>query len=309
MTTSGVTTLSYTVNDIFSEALDDLGVIGDGQTISGNYFSRCKKACNMLLQEWKAQGAHLWTQKEGYLFITSGATSYDFASARVVNSYTKTTTSAASSSGGSNVTVTSATGISNADVIGVLLDGGSIQWTTVNGAPAGSVVTLTDALTDDVASGNAVYHYSASATFSAAERVMSVRTRDASGYEIDLNMLARDDYFSLPDKDSTGFPVAAYTDRQRDSIVMYLWPTPDTSIYVIPFSYERRLDMVTQATETIDIPEYWFNALTLNLALRVALRFGCSLQRYQLLSVQAKDALDLAMTFDKETTDFRFKLC
>ena len=51
--------------------------------------------------------------------------------------------------------------MSDADNIGIELDDGTIQWTTINGAPAGSTVTLTDALTDDVASGNAVYVYTA----------------------------------------------------------------------------------------------------------------------------------------------------
>ena len=54
MTTSGTTTLGYTVNEIFTEALDDLGIIGDGETLSGNHFSRCKRAANMILGQWKA---------------------------------------------------------------------------------------------------------------------------------------------------------------------------------------------------------------------------------------------------------------
>lgn len=67
-----------------------------------------------------------------------------------------TTTSASSAIGGSTVTVTTVTGITSGDIIGVVQDDGSTHWTTVNGAPAGSVVTLSAVLTSAVASGNRV---------------------------------------------------------------------------------------------------------------------------------------------------------
>lgn len=67
-----------------------------------------------------------------------------------------TTLSAGAASSAGSVTVTSATGIASGDVIGVLLDTGLTHWTTVNGAPAGNVVTLTAVLPGAAASGRAV---------------------------------------------------------------------------------------------------------------------------------------------------------
>src|SRR6056297_1794938 len=136
MATSGVTSLAYTVNEIIDESLDVLGVAADGETLSGEDFSRAKRSINMLLRQWQSQGMHLWTLKEGYLFPTRGGQSFDLSSARAVNSYTRTKTSAASVSGASTITVSSDDDISDGDVIGVQLDGGTMQWTTVNGAPA-----------------------------------------------------------------------------------------------------------------------------------------------------------------------------
>lgn len=54
------------------------------------------------------------------------------------------------------ITVASATGMASGDLIGVELDTGGTHWTTINGAPAGAVVTLTVAMPSGAAIGRAV---------------------------------------------------------------------------------------------------------------------------------------------------------
>lgn len=51
---------------------------------------------------------------------------------------------------------TSSTGILSGDVVGILLDDRTTHWTTVNGAPAGYVITLATALPSGAASGKRV---------------------------------------------------------------------------------------------------------------------------------------------------------
>jgi len=76
----------------------------------------------------------------------------------------RTTVSVAALSGASTIDVASITGINNGDTIAVELDtvliaaGGEQQWhhTTVNGAPAGSTITLTATLPAGVAIGRRV---------------------------------------------------------------------------------------------------------------------------------------------------------
>jgi hypothetical protein len=67
-----------------------------------------------------------------------------------------TTLSSGASATDTTIDVTSATGVTSGDIIGILLDDGSTQWTTVNGAPSGTTITITDALTGNTASGNSV---------------------------------------------------------------------------------------------------------------------------------------------------------
>jgi len=63
----------------------------------------------------------------------------------------------AGASGHTSVTVGSISGVADGDDIGVVLDDKTIHWTTVNGAPSGSAIPLSAALTGAAAVANAVY--------------------------------------------------------------------------------------------------------------------------------------------------------
>lgn len=308
MATSGVTSLAYTVNEIIEEALDVLGVAADGETLSGDLFARGKRSINMLLRQWQSQGMHQWTMTEGYLFPTRGVAEFNLATARAVNSFTSTTTSAASSSGGFTITVTSDDDISDTDVIGILLDSGVMQWTTVNGAPAANVVTLTAALTGDVSSGAKVFNYAASATLKSVERVLGIRRRDSTGYDIEMHLYSRLDYQNLPNKTEQSSPVVAHIARQAANPTIYLWPTVKNEDILIPFTYERTIEAADAAANTLDLPEYWFDALHLNLAVKLGPKMGANPVRLQEVKEQAAISLNQAMTYDNDVADMRFSI-
>lgn len=69
----------------------------------------------------------------------------------------ETTLSATASKNATTVTLTSVTGISDGDPIGIVMDNGPTHWTYADGDPSGSVVTLGSYLPDQATSGNAVY--------------------------------------------------------------------------------------------------------------------------------------------------------
>lgn len=67
-----------------------------------------------------------------------------------------TTLNGGEPSGETAIAVNSIVGVASGDRVGVEQDDGTMHWSTVNGAPGGGVITITDALTDDAASGNAM---------------------------------------------------------------------------------------------------------------------------------------------------------
>ena len=184
MSTSGVYTLSATRDDLITFALKKIGVIPEDGTPSTAQQTTAALELNYLYAMWQADGLQLRARRQAVLFPGSSKSRYQLGPsgdhcADALN-YANTTLSAAGAASDTTITVTSISGISDADAIGIILDDGTIQWTTVNGAPSGSTVTLTTALTGAASSGNRVY------AFEGLE-ITLVRTASATG-AVNLNI-------------------------------------------------------------------------------------------------------------------------
>ena len=303
MTTSGTYRLGATFDEIAEEALDILQMGEDGETLSGNMVERCRKSANFMLKAWAGQGIHLWTQQEGTLFLVVGQSKYDFASANLANTWHETTLSAAEATGQNILSVTLTTNITVGDVAGILLDTKDMFWTTVL-SKTSTTITTAAVLPSAAASGAKVRTY-VSGSFIPVNRVTDVRRRESTSYEIPINFESREDYFNLPDKTSTGEPVQSYFSRQETAGNMYIWPPPSTADTAINFTYERPLQIVSTGSQTIDIPEYWYEAMIYNLAKRLIPKFGCTVARAQIIANMAEEFLNVALDFDSEMYPIR----
>lgn len=159
-------TLAPDFNTFATEVLEILQVGGDGETLQTADLNRVKNTYNYMMSTWQTQGMHLWTYTEGRLYLKKDQRVYDTSVAstsakfaRITNDPIDDTLGAAASSGAGTITVSDGTQWTNGDNIGILLDDDTLQWTTINGAPVGNVLTLTDTLTDDAASGRWVTGY------------------------------------------------------------------------------------------------------------------------------------------------------
>lgn len=88
-----------------------------------------------------------------------------------------------------------------------------------------------------------------------------------------LTEWTRDDYYSIPNRDQAGDPVAYYLQRHRDGAMIWLWPVPadDATLHL---DYGSAVETVTAASETVDLPQEWQEAAILGLAARCASMFG-----------------------------------
>src|SRR3990167_9718369 len=161
MASSGSYDLSITRDDIITAALQLAGIIGEGETGTSAQISEAALLLNMIVKLREADGMPLWALKRGYILPFTGTSSINNDS-HVVTAYDTTTLSADSIASDTTLTVTSITGFSNADQIGIELDDGSVDWTTINGAPSGTTITITTGVTTAASSGNRIYGYTAS---------------------------------------------------------------------------------------------------------------------------------------------------
>ncbi len=288
------------MNEAIEEAFDLIQVGQDGETLSGDMQKRAKSSLNFMIKEWEAQGIHLWTYTEGTLFLTVGQEQYDFgdSTTKIANTWFETTLSVDAPALATTITVTDATDIQNTDKIGIIQNDNDLFWTTVNGAPVGNVVTLTDALPEASDSGNFVRNYRATPAFIPVSRILNVRRREGTDYEIPIVFESRKDYFDLPNKNQLGNPIQAYYSRQEPTGIMYLWNSPISSVPVINFTYERKIEIMNAGADTFDFPEYAFQAIVTNLASRLIPKYGSSVERANYVNAMAQNSLDNMLAFD-----------
>ena len=109
MATSGSIDFIVTRDDIITEALELLGVLGEGETPNSDQLSSSARTLNMMVKTWQADGLNLFAVERQYLFTEKTVEEYSLSSSttrQYTKTFVETTTSAASSSGGSTITVT-----------------------------------------------------------------------------------------------------------------------------------------------------------------------------------------------------------
>jgi hypothetical protein len=85
-----------------------------------------------------------------------------------------------------------------------------------------------------------------------------------------LVRIARDQYFLLPNKASTGVPNQYWYNRQLEPIIT-LWPVPIDTSYSLRVIRQRQVADVGALTEELDIPVRWIEATIWQLAKRIVL--------------------------------------
>ncbi len=303
MTTSNSYNFIVTRDEIIELAHQHISALGEGESCTAAQITEAAKLLNMIVKLRAADGMPLWALKRGTLLPVTGVSSVATDS-HVVTTYRHTTTSAAAASAASTIVVSSATGISNLDQIGVELSDGTIQWTTVNGAPAGTTVTLTAVLTGAVSSGADIYVYTAS-----SDRIQKpiriteadiLTVSDSNSYEIRIE--DRGDYFRLGNRTTASTPnsiwydLASTSTTNLDNGQIFIYPRFFTGDKVIEFSYQRPFQDFDASTDHPDFPAAFYLPLMLELAALLGPKFGLAVEERAELRAVAKMYRDEALS-------------
>jgi len=308
MTTSGSTDYSETRNEIIIDALYAINVLAGNEQPTDDQLQIANRQLNRMAKDWQKYGLHLWKKATGFLFPQKGQREYNLyaSGAHASESYAETTMTAGLAATFKTLTVADSSDFSVNDQVGVVLDSGYFHWSVIDLIPDSTTIRMVTGLPTLASSGNKVYGYTTKLTqpinFYSANRLTP------SGVEIPLNYLSYAEYFDLPTKNQTGVITSYNYDRQRDYALIRLWYVPDSVQDLVSFTFERKIEDFNHPDNTADFPQEWLDALTVNLAPRLAKFFGKNQgEKYNNLVLEAKESLEAMLSFDNEPGSIFFR--
>lgn len=303
MTTSNSVDFSLSRDNIIRAALEEIGEVAEGEGITPDRTVAVALRLNSWVKSLMAGGAKLWALKQATLFLAEGTASYSLGATgtHCTDTYVQTTLSTDEALGSTSLSLTSTTGMSASDAIGIVLDDGTIHWSTISGAP-GAPTTIAVGLASAATSGNVVFTYTSKINRPQRIDTESAYWHSVAGQDTPVKLISRAEYAQLSNKTTQGKLVQAFYDPQLINGVLKVWPTPDLATDVLKFWYERILEDFDASANTPDFAIEWGEALILGLASRMAPSSGMGLQERMELKGRADEALFIAMGYDRENT-------
>ncbi len=307
MAVSGSKDFTVTEDEIIEGAIRLLGDHENFKLGPTPEKTQAREALNMMAKAWQAEGIGIWMFTEAALFLGASTESYNIGPSgdHATASFVKTELASAGAAGDTDLTVDSITGISADDQLGIELDDNTIQWTTVNGTPSGSTVVATVALTGAAAVDNHIYTYTTKLT--RPLEIIEARLHQDDDNEITINLISREEYMLLADKDTTGPLTQAYYDKQLTNIKLFVWPTAVNMKEYVKFTARLAVDDFDAAANNAQFPVEWLRALKFNLAAEIAIEYDVSPEKLIMLETKARITKKQAQRFDKEFTSIFFE--
>jgi len=192
-----------------------------------------------------------------------------------------------------------------------VLDSGAAFWTTVNGAPAGNVVTLTNPIPSGASASaqNNVFDYTTKIV-----RPLKVPRSRRIYYQGSQNgptltpmtLMSRKEYMDLPQPLDPGITTQFFYSPQLVSGQFYAWPNPQDANSGARFTWYRPLQDLTTPANTADLPQEWLNGLIWNIAKEMAQEYDVPPPRWQMINQMAAEKLDLIQSYDREPEPIYF---
>jgi hypothetical protein len=322
MATSGSWDFSRTAAQIIQSAYEDLGVVQPGGTVAAADSTMALARLNMLAKQWQgnsdqAPGMKIWTRQRITLFLAKGQHSYlvgpASSDARAATQYGRTTLSADEAAAQTVLSITSNTDtttfpgttvtMTNGDIIGIELNDGTIQWTTISGTPA-STATVGVALTGDAGGGNYVWWFASRAQRFPLIESAVLRNENRNDSYLRIYTEAAEYDIGVADKYADGAPTAILVEPLRIAtrVTLDSQPTDVTSQIVLTVLYPAE-DYDTSADD-IAFPAEWYAALSWELAFRLSPSVGRWTPE---MESNRTTAIALARSVNPETSSLYFQ--
>jgi hypothetical protein len=119
--------------------------------------------------------------------------------------------------------------------------------------------------------------------------------------DLQLNRISMEEYLKIPRKSQTGRPSQYAVRRERDNVVVHLWPLPDNSNDKLKLELVRYFQDVSRSSQTADISRRFYPCLTAGAAYFMSMkRPGVDAGRIQMIKQEYEERLSRAQEEDKE---------
>lgn len=286
MATSGSYNFSVTAANVIQTAWEDLGIIVPGGTVATADSTMALDRLNKLAKQWQGTadgmpGMKIWTRQRVTLFLQEGQSQYLIGPAST-DSYAstlfgRTTISAAEAAGQTTLSITSNTDtttfpgttvtMTNGDFIGIELDNGTIQWTTISGTPS-TTATVSNALTSAAAAGNYVYWFTSRAQRFPVCEAATLREEDQTDTFLYVYRDVQQYEIGVPDKYGDGDATAILIEPLRLNTRITLNCLPDDVTKQVRLTVLYPAEDYDATTDDIAFPQEAYAALGWELAKR-----------------------------------------
>jgi hypothetical protein len=293
--TSGSYDFSLTAGQLLALVGQNLGLLQPGQDVDdfeAGAAADLLVRLNVVAKELQgtadgSSGMKVHTRQRVSLFLAKGQQTYlvgpASSDARATTQYGRTTLSAAEAAAQTDLSITSNTDtttfpgttvtMTNGDIIGIQLDDGTIQWTTISGTPA-STATVSVALTGGAAAGNYVWWFTSRAQRFPVIESAVLRDASLSDTPIDVYLDARQYDQGVVSKFADGMPTAILVEplRTNTRVTLNNQPTDVEQQIVMTVLYPS--EDYDATTNDIAYPQEWTGFLEWEVTLRACPSYG-----------------------------------
>jgi len=311
MATSGSYDYAVTASDVLTEALENIGVLGNGETIDSNDQTSCLRTLNLMVKQWSgnfdfAPGLKMFSRRTGYIFLQKSQSVYSIGPSgdNATLSYVSTTMRVAGIATATTLEITSSTGMTAADYIGIELNSGSIYWTTISSVTDGDTIVIpASGLSGAVAAGNRIFAYTTKLIRPLYFESMLVR--DTDGNDSHIGDMTRGEYEANGYKATTGTPSKYAYENSLTNGTLYIDVTPSDVTNVMRGVFMAPAEDYDLVTNNVAFPQEWFLPVAQGLSKLIAPKFGK--EWTQLMQSNLDQSMAIARTSYAETVDIYFQ--
>lgn len=304
---------NYVINrgEMIQKAAEEIGAVEVGGAMPTDMAAFFAAQLNMMLKNWHgASLKDLFRLRRTVLIVATDTVKYTLGGTAhwvYEDDLGETYINADQTISGAATTITvdSTSGMAVGDNLGLELEDGSIQWTTIATVDSSTTVTPSDSWTDDIDDNDIVYWYTTKATaplwlVNAWRRTRSDSSDGSQGTDTDIGIISRQEYITYGSKSATGTPIALQFDPQLSAPLLNVYPIAtdvgEKLYFKAAFPWE---DMDTD-DDDIGASQAWYLPILLGLSRRIASKYGCSKVRRDQINEDFQEALQDAYRSDRE---------